>query len=291
MPRLKVAPQSSPIFSVVLDKGMAAQHRLPLSHVISTLRELDFMIRELGKKIQKDNGVKNADGDFGIELLANNKGFAFRPGSIEAQAEITKDIKNGIETIRYVIGTTNSVEAKKQVVSVDEYGEPVLRRLARIAPIQEEDKTELSLHLAVPGLPPESSRFGKEGLKKIHKLSSADLEVEELTLYGKLRRLTDRSIKETDDDIWGQLVEDNGNKWNIKFKPIDLKKARNLFTKQVVVSGDAVYFKTQYPRLDVKVIEKDRPRNYVAGLNAFARKYRDVFNGRSPEEILADIRG
>jgi hypothetical protein len=68
----KIEDSAPNIFSVVFDKGEAAKHRLPLSHVISSLRELDLLIRELGQKIQRANGVRNPDGDFGIELLATS---------------------------------------------------------------------------------------------------------------------------------------------------------------------------------------------------------------------------
>jgi len=291
MPRQKVPSISKAIFSVILDKGKAMRHRLPMTHVISTLRELDFMIRELGQKIQRDRGVQAPDGDFGIELLATSTGLVFRKGSVKAQAEITKDVDNGIETITQIIGTTNIVDAKKEVVSVDEYGAPVVRRLAKIAPIQEQDETELKLQLAVQGKIVEKSRFGKSGLENIRKLSAAEFQIESLTVYGKLRRLTDRSLTDEEDDIWGELIEDNGNKWRMKFIPADLKKVRALFTRQVVVIGDAYYFKTTSPRLNVKDIQADKPRNYLAAFNAFGRKYKDVFGNRTPKEILDDIRG
>lgn len=99
---------SGTVFSVVFDKGQASRHRLPLSHVITTLRELDLLISEVGQKIQRANGVKNPDGDFGVELLANSSGFAFSKGSIESRAVLTKDVKNGIATITQIIGTTNT---------------------------------------------------------------------------------------------------------------------------------------------------------------------------------------
>jgi hypothetical protein len=69
-------------FSVVFKKGMALKNRLPLSHVISTLRELDYMIREVGRKVQQENGRQEPDGDFGIELLAGATGLAFHKGSL-----------------------------------------------------------------------------------------------------------------------------------------------------------------------------------------------------------------
>jgi hypothetical protein len=296
MPRQKVAP-SNPIFSVILDKGRtvkgAAKHRLPLNHVITTLREVDFMIRDLGKKIQRDRGVNNPDGDFGIELLADASGLAFHRGSIETQALITKDVSNGIDTVTHIIGTTNNVnvESKKEVVSVDEYGEQIVRRLARIAPIQEEDKTELKFQLSVEGKIVEVGHFGKGGIQMIRRMTTADFSIESLTLYGKLARLMDRSKTDKEDDIWGDLLEDNGNTWRMKFNPADLQKVRNLFTKQVMVTGDASYYKAITPRLDVKNIEEDKPRNYIAAFNAFGRKYKDAFGDRTAEDILAEIRG
>jgi hypothetical protein len=297
MPAQKVPTISSALFSVILDKGStvkgAAKHRLPLSHVINTLREVDFLIRELGKKIQRDRGVPAPDGDFGIELLASESGLAFQAGSIGTQALITKDVANGIDTLAQIIGTTNSVNVKrkKDVVSIGEYGEPVVRRLAKIAPIQEEDKTELTFSLAVQGKPTEVARFGKDGIKMIRRLTTADFSIESLTLYGKLSRLVDRSRTDEQDDIWGELQEDSGNTWRMKFNPADLKTVRNLFTKQVTVTGDASYYKAISPRLDVKQITEDKPRNYIAAFNAFGRKYRDVFGERTAEDILADIRG
>ena len=283
---------SSAVFSVVFDKGQAARHRLPLGHVITTLRELDLLIAEVGQKIQRANGVRNPDGDFGVELIANSSGFAFSKGSIESRAVLTKDVKNGIATIAQIIGTTNAVETKKDVASVDEYGAPVLRRLAKIAPLQERDRSELRLQLLTKtGEVLESTKFGKAGRQTIQKLTAAEFEIESLTLYGKLKRLWDQSRTEEEDDIWGELIEDNGDRWSMKFKPDDLKKVQRLFTKQVVVTGNAYYFKVKSPRLDVDEIEEEKPRNYVKALTAFGRKYRDSFGDRTPEEILADIRG
>jgi hypothetical protein len=100
------------------------------------------------------------------------------------------------------------------------------------------------------------------------KLGAAEFAIESVTLYGKLRKLTDISRVEDQDDIWGELLEDNGDKWRIKFHPADFDKARKLFTKQVVVFGDASYFKTKCPRIDVKEITEERKRDYVAAFDA-----------------------
>jgi hypothetical protein len=278
------------VFSIIFKYGKADKNRLPLSHVLATLQELDYMVREVGKKIQRDHGVENPDGDFGIELIAGATGIAFGKGSVKAQAAITRDVNNGIRTVSSVIGTTALVE-KKAVVSVDEYGEPVFRRLNRISPIQEKDGTELRLQLAEQGEVTEKARFSERGIKVLRELSATEFAVESVTLYGKLRKLTDISRVEDQDDIWGELLEDNGDKWRIKFHPTDFDKARRLFTKQVVVFGDASYFKTKFPRLDVKDITEEKKRDYVAAFDRFSEEYEEVFGDRDPQKILRDIRG
>jgi hypothetical protein len=277
------------IFSVIFTKGKATQNRLPLSHVIATLRELDLMIREVGKQIQRSKGVENPTGDFGIELLAG-RGLAFHKGSIKARAAVTRDAENGIEAISKVIQTTNIIE-KKRPISVDEYGAPVLRRLAAITRVQEVDNTELHLELKPRGKPSKKGKFTESGIQTIKKLSAADFQIDDLTIYGKLRSLSDRSRAEKEDDIWGELVEENGNTWRIKFKPDDLDKARDLFTKQVITVGDASYFKTGLPRLDVSEIREEEPHDYLKGFDNFVSSYEDVFGDADPQDILNELRG
>ncbi len=278
------------IFSIIFRNGKADENRLPLSHVLTTLQELDFMVREVGKKVQRDNGVENPDGDFGIELLAGPQGLAFAKGSVKTSAAITRDVPNGIRAVSSVIGTTASVE-RKAVASSNEYGEPVFRRLSRISPLQEQDGTELRLRLIEKGKVTDTANFSDRGIKVLKELSAAEFAVESVTLYGKLRKLTDMSRVEDQDDIWGELIEDNGDRWRIKFHPMDFDKARKNFTKQVVVFGDASYFKTKLPRLDVRDIKPEEKRNYVEAFDRFSKQYGEVFANRDPQKILQDVRG
>jgi len=278
------------IFSIVFKKGLAEKNRLPLNHVISTLREIDSMIRDVGRKVQREAGVEKPDGDFGIELLAGATGLAFQKGSFKTASAITRDIPNGTETLTRIINTTDVIERKK-VLSVDDFRAPVLRGLAVISNIQEKDKTELNIQLTKQGRITDHTKFSEKGIKAIRGMSAAEFAIESLTLYGKLRGLTDRSKTEEEDDIWGELLEDNGNKWRIKFHPSDLGKAQELFTKQVEVFGNATYFKTKFPRIDVKAIAEDKNRDYVAAFDRFSQDYGDVFGDRDPEQIIKDIRG
>lgn len=278
------------IFSVIFAKGKAAENRLPLSHVIATLRELDLMIKEIGKQIQRSSGDQNPTGDFGIELLADKRGIVFQKGSLKAKAAITRDVENGIKAVTRVINTTNSID-KKRPVSVDERDAPVLRHLAVITKVQEPDKTELHLELKPRGKPAKKGKFTVSGIQTIKKLAASDFKIYDVTLYGKLRGLTDRSRAEQEDDIWGELTEENGNTWRIKFKPHDLDKARTLFTQQVIARGDASYFRTAYPRLDVSAIRVEEGRDYLKGLDDFARIYEDVFGETDPQDIIKELRG
>jgi hypothetical protein len=276
-------------FSVVFKKGMALKNRLPLSHVISTLRELDYMIREVGRRVQQENGRQEPDGDFGVELLAGATGLAFHKGSVKATAAMTKDVRNGFETLTRILHTTDIIEKKKNV-SVDEFGAPVVRRLATISTYQEQNHTQLQLQIR-QGRVTEQVLFSERGVTAIKQLGAAEFAVEAVTLYGKLRKLTDQSRVEDQDDIWGELVEDNGDKWRIKFHPTDFDKARKLFTKQVIVFGDASYFKTKFPRIDVKEIGEEKKRDYVAAFDRFSHEYEPILGDRDPKKILADIRG
>jgi hypothetical protein len=278
------------VFSIVFKKGMADKNRLPLVHVLSTLREIDSMIREVGRKVQQEAGVQNPDGDFGVELLAGPTGLAFKKGSIQTASALTNDVENGTETIRRIITTTDIIE-KKRVIPIDEYRIPVLRRLAAIGSFQEKDKTEINIRLAFQGKIREHANFSERGIRAVRRMSAAELTVESVTIYGKLRGLTDQSRGEREDDIWGEMIEDSGEKWRIKFHPTDLDKAKKLFTKQVMASGDATYFKTNFPRLDVKAIVEDKQRDYVKAFDRFSEGYERVFKERNPEEILNDIRG
>lgn len=278
------------IFTIVFSKGEAAKNRLPLSHVIATLRELDMMIRDVGVKVQREKGVDNPNGDFGIELLTGAGGIAFLKGSVKAQAAPTRDVDNAIETIARVIQTTNLLE-KKKPVSVGEFGAPVIRHFAAIAKVQEKDKTELRLELKTRGKAVKSGVFADSGMQTVKKMAVADFQIDGLTIYGKLKSLVDRSRVEEDDDIWGELIADDGEAWRIKFKPEDIEKAKKLFTRQVMAQGNAFYFKAMTPRLDVESIEVELPKDYLKGFDQFSSAYEEIFGEKDPQDIIADIRG
>lgn len=278
------------IFSIVFKKGMADNNRLPLGHVIATLQQVDQMVREIGKQIQRENGVENPDGDFGIELLAGRGGLIFRKGSVRTASAVTRDVKHGVEAITRVMETTDIVE-KKKVVSIDQYGEQVLRRLPRVSQIQEQDKTELHFTLTQNGKITHTSKFGEKGREALRQMASSEIEVEAVTLYGKLRELKDLSKEnENSNRFWGELVEDNGSKWRVCFSESDLPKVLPLFRKQVSIFGDATYFKTAAPRIDAMRIEEEKTPDYIAAFDNFQSAYADIFGDRDPEEILDTTR-
>jgi hypothetical protein len=285
-----VAFREDPIFSIVFTKGMAERHRLPLSHVLATLTEIDKMIREVGIQIQRAAGVERADGDFGVELLAGDKGIAFGKGSVRTQAVITRDVKNGVQTLGKIIEITDTVERKK-VQSVDAYGEPVLRRLKQVGKIQEQDKTVMALHLVSGRGKPREANFSEVGAQVIRELQSSELAIESVTLYGKLKRLTDYSDGDEGRHFWGELKEDSGREWRIRFKNDDLPRVHKMFTKQVIVTGDATYFKVKKPRINVRSIQEEKRRDYGAALARFQKNYSGVFRNSNPQDILSDIRG
>jgi hypothetical protein len=280
----------NPIFSIVFKRGMANRHRLPLAHVIATLREVEVMIREVGQKIQRVNGVENADGDFGIVLLANADGLVFKKGSLYADSALTRDIDNGVETLAKIINITDSVE-KKDVRSVDQFGESVLRRLTNISSYQEKDKTELQFRLNVRKEQPQQSSFSSKGIEVLREMGKAELQVEAVTLDGMLQRLMYFSADEEGHYFWGGLREDNGNDWRVRFPISDLQRVQKLFTKQVIITGNATHFKTKSPRIDSCDITEEKPRDYLAAFDRFRSEYSNVFGDEEPEKLLEEMRG
>src|SRR5439155_11952616 len=119
LPRQRVARSifdtavDEPLFEVVLSGGMAERHRLPLDHVIRVLQRIHEAIREIGKVVQRENGIEVPTGDFGIELLATNEGFVFTKSSVRSTAAITKDQGNGKEAVRRLMKTANHLEKKR----------------------------------------------------------------------------------------------------------------------------------------------------------------------------------
>jgi len=281
---------NNPIFSISFSKGTADQHRLPLNHVLESLAEIAKMIREVGIQVQRANGVENPDGDFGIELLAGRNGEAFYASSVGAQAAITRDVRNGVETMSRIFAVTDTVE-KKRVRPVDNFGEPVLRRLALVGKIQEKDNTELKMQLVSGRKKPQETRFSATGVAALRAMNTAELAIEAVTLYGKLQRLTDFSANDEGTYFWGEVREDSGKIWRVRFKIADLQRAQRLFTRQVMLAGDAAYFKTRSPRLDATDIREEKPRDYMAALQRLQKNYGPVFKKENAQDVLNELRG
>src|SRR5436190_20812510 len=99
------------IFSIVFKKGLANRHRLPLDHVITTLQQIQNMIRDVGRKIQRDAG-EEPTGDFGIELLAGGTGLGFQKGSLQTDAVVTKNFEMAIPNPQHHHSYNRHVTAK-----------------------------------------------------------------------------------------------------------------------------------------------------------------------------------
>src|ERR1700752_968955 len=280
--KVSVMPKTQKVsLSIGLKKGVATRNRIPLDHMIATLRGIQNMIREV------------ATGDFGIELVAGKEGIAFRKGSLYTAAEPTKNIERAIQTFQTIINTTDLLQKKtaKQPLAVSDYGEEVLRRLPKIAEIQEQDKTELHLTVTEGRKTLSTSTFGARGLATLRSLESAEFQVEAVTLYGKLRELRDMGTGERETShFWGELLEDNGHYWRVLFRNSDQEKVQSLFRKQVWIAGDATYYKTKAPRLEAREIDSEPLPDYLTAFDQFSAAFADVFADTEPDEIIADIK-
>jgi hypothetical protein len=293
MPNAKVSRQSdSAVFTIVFRKGLADRNRLPLEHVIRTLQELDELIKEVGRQVQRERGIENPTGDFGIELLAGRSGIAFRKGSLKASAAVTSDLDNAEIAVTRVIQTTNLLE-KKQPASIGTANAPIIRRLSRLTTWQRKDRTELRLEWKKKGQRIKTAKFGEAAVQTIESISAAQMTVEGLTLYGKLRELKDRTLESDEDEtkgFWGELLTDAGERWRLLFRSADETRVLPLFRRQVMVMGDATYFKAYNPRLEVRSIDRDPERDYLGAFDKYEGSDSSDFGDVSVQDLLKELR-
>jgi hypothetical protein len=282
---------SETTFIVSLSKGMANRNRLPLQHVMKVLTELQDALKVVGRRIQSERGAV-VDGDFGIELLANDEGIVFHKGSVRAEAAITRDVANGVEAMRRVMQTMSVLE-RKRPASLSDGSEPIVQRLATIAEIQKSNSVELSVELRTPGKKrPEFATFGQSGIATTEKIEASESSIKGLTVYGKLRELRDRSMSAGGGRFfWGELITDKDEVWRARFRAADESKAVPLFRKRVVVTGDATYYRANTPRIDVQEIKKEKVRNYDAAFKKLYGLDRAIYGKDDFDELIAEIRG
>ena len=139
---------------------------------------------------------------------------------------------------------------------------------------------ELNISLNRPGIEMSvTATFGNYGMASLTALQSPTLEVQGMSVYGKLTELVDHD--ETDEDgrgFWGELRRDTGEPWRVQFKSSDSDQVTNLFRKQVVVTGRAVYYNVTRPKIVAETITLDTDRDYEAAFDEIFGSYKNVFN-------------
>ena len=274
--------ETDPILTIKLQKGLANRNRLPLAHVLRVLDEVREMMMDVGRDIQRERGFARPTGDFGLELLADAKGMVFRKGSVEAPIAITSDVQNGILAAQQILQTIHILNTDQIAPSsIDGINPKVVRRLNRIAKIQETDKTELRVFITNPAKQKHAIgpvTFGATAIAVARSLEAPEFEAEALTIYGKLYELRDKvEDDETTKGFWGELRRENGEIWRVQFKSEDEGKATPLFRKQVVVTGKAVYFRVRTPKIIVDDITIDQDRDYEVAFDELFGCNRDVY--------------
>jgi hypothetical protein len=282
----------TPEFTITLSKGLANRHRLPWDHVIKVLREFKTMLEDVGRTIQRENGVQNPTGDFGIQLLATAKGKVFRRGSIDTTGALTMDVANGLLAVNAIINTANAVEKKKQVPLTDDKTIRIVRGLTKISEVQQLDHTDFAVKLVGPNTPKKVAKITETGVQKLQAADAEVLHVDGVTVYGKLLELRDRSqTDEMGECIWGELRSDSGDVWRVRFKRKDAADVIPLFTKQVMVYGDAMYFKTRSPRLNADTFKEDARRNYLAAFDELEGADKELYGNENLDDLISESRG
>jgi hypothetical protein len=265
---------SGPVFTIRFTEGLADRHRLPLDHVIRVLNEVQGLIKDVGRRVQRERGDANPDGDFGLELLAG-----FRRGSVQADLVFTRNLAIAavvggqiLETIRQLSstpprrGTKASTKAKANT-----YDPRVVARLDNIGTVQKADRTKtvLSLRTGEIGKRATKAILDTKAVKAARALREPNFTLEDLTVYGKLRELRDKYDDDEDarKAFYGELLTDDGTVWRVEFKPRDGAEAAALFRKQVFVTGVATYYKALTPKIEAVRFGVDKHRDYEAAFD------------------------
>jgi len=279
------------IITVVLDRGMARRNRLPLRHVLDILRELQEAIRTAGIQVQREKGVRDPNGEFGIELLADSKGFIFQKGSVRSRAAITIDVENGAEAFRRVMKTADILESSRPL-RITGGNDAIVRHFSAIGGIQKNDQTELKLSLSTPRKKAQVATFGDAGIQHVEKFQVSESSIEGLTVYGRLRELRDQSTSERGGKfVWGELVSDTGEKWRVRFNSSDLEEVLHLFRKRVVVTGLAEYYAAYPPRLIAETFHIDQQRDYEAAFDSLYGMDADIYGNENFESLVREMKG
>lgn len=289
--------QSDTIFSISLEKGLADRHRLPIGQVISVLNGVRQMLIDAGRELQKQRGVGYSHNlDFGLELVADEHGHAFTKGSLRAKIAITSNVELGIEAAGRVLQTVRELNAppKKPIkrigVSQDSVQSGIVNHLDRMAFIHDRSKVQAKFRVIVPrALKPKDSAskntvvFGAPAIRRLAALREPVFSEENVTLYGKLVELKDRSqMDDTHGKFWGELRRDNGERWRIQFDDDCEATAVPLFRQQVCVYGTAHYFQTRTPKLIASGVDPDATRDYVAAFDGLFGANKDKYNADLP---------
>jgi hypothetical protein len=270
-----------PIITVRLSKGLADRHRLSLADVLSVLDELRQMIAEAGRRIQRERGATVPSGDFGLEVIAAGDASIFRKGSVEMPIAITANIQIGLLATEEVIRTFGVLESEHGVPEPDRtLDQALLRRISRVARVQRRDRMELQVQINRPGVSqPLSATFGTAGMETLRALQVPTLQVEGISLYGKLVQLVDYDpFDEEQKGFWGELILSDMERWRVQFKPSDVETATSLFRKQVHITGRAVHYRVAAPKIVVQSIVADTDRDYEAAFDELFGSYKKIFN-------------
>jgi hypothetical protein len=89
--------------------------------------------------------------------------------------------------------------------------------------------------------------------------------------------------------FWGELQTETHEKWRLRFPVKEVNNVLPLFRSQVVVQGNATYFGTQSPRLEVLDITQDPHRNYLDAFSEISAAGAELFGDIDYKELIEEL--
>jgi hypothetical protein len=278
-----------PLFVIKLDQGFADRHSLPLEYVIRTLQEVKAMLEIAGKRLERAHGSEHPKGALGLELVAG-----FQKGSVQANLRSTLNEGIFIEAAEEVVQTVQSLGDQPRRAGIAptpvDIDPRIIRRLSNIGKIQEINKTRMELTLR-HGVQKSTAMFDEAAARKAAAFRDPTFSLEDVTLFGKLRELKDKS--DEDEDIkafFGELVSDDGLVWRLQFAAHDAERAAHLFRQQIYVIGRAHHYRAVAPKVIVTQFGADEERDYEAAFDRLYGLKREAYKA-GLQELLEELRG
>jgi hypothetical protein len=278
-----------PKIRISLQGGRADLHRAPVKDLVLLLEEVQDLVLDLGRQLfGADAPEKVIEQSCRLEVV----GLSLTSVSPELELAFDADEQPNhvgrrameaacvtLAALRDPTGYVGFVPAPGAVDRIEAMSGLLERGYARIEVAYVQDGR------SVTGV------LDHELRARLLSQEAASVGVESVTIRGVLYSLEDRPSETREKKTFsGRLLDDAGEVWTARFRQEQVDLARDLWRKVIELSGNARYSRTRGPVLHVETGKVIDTPDWQQALVRYRGAWRDVYRGRSFEQIVSDLR-